>query len=113
MAGVSMVGTMFKKDFFKLVTDWLLLQANQRPFLRSPMKAKDYEFLKPKCDSGSLSWQTEEVNLEYGTETMVRSDQGKDTEVDFIGICRYNGKYGWKYGNGSVLFTMHKKNLPY
>ena len=65
------------------------------------MKAKDYEFLKPKCDSGSLSWQTEEVNLEYGTETMVRSDQGEDTEVDFIGICRYKGKYGWKYGNGS------------
>ena len=76
------------------------LLANQRPCLRSPMKAKEYEFLKPKCDSGSLSWQTEEVNLEYGTETMVRSDQGKDTEVDFIGICRYNGKYGWKYGNG-------------
>ena len=74
------------------------------------MKAKDYEFLKPKCDSGSLSWQTEEVNLEYGTETMVRSDQGKDTEVDFIGICRYNGKYGWKYGNGSFVIPVSTEN---
>ena len=70
---------------------------------RSPVIAKDYELLKPKCDSGSLSWQTEEINLEYGTETMVRSDQGEDKEVDFIGICRYNGKYGWKYGHGSKV----------
>ena len=44
-----------------------------------PLRSEIFEVLKPLCDDGSqLSWKTEETELEYGSELMVKGKQGKE-----------------------------------
>ena len=61
-------------------------------------KTEDFEVLRPKCDSGELTWLKEDEELEFGAEKIVRV-QNNSVPNDFIGICEFEQQNGWSRGN--------------